>query len=85
MKTYIIINLFESKPEAPIFWRPDDAGYTFSPFAAGHYTEEQVMANPDHYNNGKDTIAVPLTDEAMDQLGFQCSISPEGYKTFCKQ
>lgn len=70
---YIIISLKHGTGKQPMFWRANSAGYCYSPFAAGHYDEETIKANPGYYNNGKDSIAIPLTDFAMDTLGFKCS------------
>lgn len=75
---YIILSLSHSTIEEPMFWRANDMGYTNSPFAAGKYTEEQVKENPDYYNNGLSTVAIPLTDEAMYKIGFKVSIDFEG-------
>lgn len=79
---YIIISLKHGTGKQPMFWRSNNAGYTTSPFAAGVYTEEQVKAEPDYYNNGISTIAIPLTDMAMDDLGFKCSYDDSAVKKF---
>lgn len=67
---YIIISLKHGNGKSPMFWRDNNAGYTYSPFAAGKYSKEQVESDPGYYNNGHSTIAVPLTDQAMEQIGF---------------
>lgn len=72
---YIIISLKHGTGKKPMFWRENNAGYTYSPFAAGIYTEEQINSDPAYYNNGQDTRAIPLTDAAMDEIGFKCSFN----------
>jgi hypothetical protein len=82
---YIIISPEKGSAKKPTFWRSNDAGYTNSPFAAGIYTEEQIKANPDYYNNGYSAVAVPLTDEAMRLLGFSCSYNEKGLNNFLQK
>lgn len=74
---YIIIDISHGTGEEPMFWRANDSGYTTSPFAAGIYTEEQVKARPDYYNDGYNTVAIPLTDGAMASIGFTCSFDED--------
>lgn len=82
---YIIISLKHGTGDSPMFWRASDAGYTYSPFAAGVYTEEQIKAKPSYYNNGESSIAVPLTDQAMSEIGFNCSFSVDNLLEFHKK
>lgn len=42
-----------------ILWAPNDAGYRGRVETAGRYTETEVMAQLDYYNNGCDTVAIP--------------------------
>ncbi len=79
---YIIINPEQSTPKKPVFWKANDCGYTYSPFIAGIYTHEQVNGNPNYYNDGFKAVAIPLTDEAMDILGFKCSFDEKGLTKF---
>ena len=79
---YIIISLKHGTGEKPMFWKSNNAGYTFSPFAAGIYTEEQVKAEPSYYNDGYSAVAIPLTDRAMDDIDFKCSFSEKGIEKF---
>lgn len=81
-KHYIILSLKYSKPDEPVFWRSNDAGYTTIPWAAGIYTEEQVKRDPAYYNDGYNTIAVPLTDEGIEQSGLQFKLDMEAVKRF---
>ncbi len=69
---YVILSLTHSEGPQPCFWRADDAGYTNFPWAAGLYTKEQVEANPGYYNDGYNTLAIPLTNEGMESIGFKC-------------
>lgn len=82
---YIILSLKHGTPERPMFWRSNNAGYTNSPFAAGIYTEVQVLGDPEYYNNGYSTVAIPLTDAAMAAIDFKCSFNLQGVETFWQQ
>lgn len=42
-------------------WRPDDRGYASPLPWAGRYTVEAILAAPNYYNNGRETIAVPCS------------------------
>ena len=53
------------------FWRPDDKGYAYPLSWSGKYSADNVMAHLGYYNNGDDTIAVPV--EIVDPL----SVAPE--------
>ena len=81
---YLVLSLYDSKPESPLFWRGIGGnGYTFNPLEAYQFTLDQVKGIEEFINNGKgDTIVVPISGEAFDQLGFSCSIDPEGWKSF---
>jgi hypothetical protein len=82
---YIILSLKHGTPVEPCFWRPDNAGYTTIPWAAGLYTEEEVDSDPGYYNNGYSTIAVPLTDKALTAIGFKCSYSQDALEELHRQ
>ncbi len=43
-----------------LWWMPNDCGYTENLTQAGRYTREQVENNPRYYNNGEETLAVPV-------------------------
>lgn len=79
---YIIISLTHGAGDEPMFWRANDAGYTTSPFAAGIYSEEQVKARPNYYNDGYSAVAIPLTDQAMESIGFTCSFDEKAIMKF---
>jgi hypothetical protein len=70
---YIIISLKHSEKNSLCFWRPKDAGYTIFPFMAGIYTEEEVKAKPHYYNNGYNSLAIPLTEIELESIGFKVS------------
>ena len=72
---YIILSLKHSTKDRPVFWQSNNAGYTESFFAAGIYTESDIHNDPGYYNNGLSTVAVPLTDQAMDAIDFKCSVN----------
>lgn len=82
---YIIISPSHGTANDPVFWKADNAGYTNSPFAAGIYTEEQINARPDYYNNGYSAVAIPLTDKAMSDLGFQCGYDEKALDKFLQK
>jgi|TARA_R110000851_G_scaffold291657_1_gene446076 hypothetical protein len=82
MKTnhYIILSLKHSEGKQPCFWRPDDAGYTIYPWAAGIYSKDQIEKQPNYYNDGFNTVAVPLTDDGLNGIGFKCVYDPKKVK-----
>lgn len=69
---YIILSLKHGTSDKPVFWRANANGYTDYPFSAGRYTKEQIESNPDYYNNGLSSLAIPLTEEALHELGWGC-------------
>lgn len=71
---YIIYSLKHSTKKQPCFWRANNAGYTSFPFAAGHYTESQILNNHDYYNNGTNSIAIPLTEDGLESIGFKFTV-----------
>jgi hypothetical protein len=64
-KEYYIYS-FHSSPDLMLWWRANNAGYTTRLDDAGRYTEEQVRAEPDYYDNRTETVAVPcdVVDDA---------------------
>lgn len=74
MERFIIVSLKHSTKDKVMFWRANDAGYTYYPFAAGIYTKEQVEGNKNYYDNGFSTIAVPLTEESLQFIGLSIKI-----------
>lgn len=82
---YIILSLKHGTPKNPMFWRSDNAGYTNSPFASGTYTEVQVLGDPEYYNNGYSTVAIPLTDAAMAAIDFKFSFNLQRVEHFWEQ
>lgn len=74
MKQYVIVCLERSTNEELVFWRPDNAGYTSWPFAAGIYTEEQVKNRPYYYNDGLKTAALGLDERTWEMLRFKCGM-----------
>lgn len=79
-KAFVILSLKHSEGKTPCFWRPDNAGYTNFPWAAGIYTEEQVNGDPEYYNDGYNTLAIPLTNDGMESIGFKCVMDLEKVK-----
>lgn len=85
MNNYIIISPEKGDGKQPMFWRADCAGYTVYPFAAGIYNEADILSRPDYFNNGLSAVAIPLTDRAMETLGFKCSYEEEGLMKFLQK
>jgi hypothetical protein len=81
-KVFIILSLNHSTPDEAIFWRADDAGYTKIPWAAGIYTEEQVNGNPAYYNDGYNTIAIELSNDAIFKAGLKISFNKKKLTDF---
>jgi len=81
-KLYIIISLKHSTKDEVIFWRSDNSGYTYVPWAAGLYTEEQVKSKPTYYNDGFNSIAIPLTDDALKSCGLKFKINISEVRRF---
>lgn len=50
------------------WWRPKNADYCFRLELAGRYTAGQVAAEPDYYDNGHSTRAVPC--EVVEALAI---------------
>lgn len=82
MPSYIILSLKHSKNDCPIFWRADNAGYTFIPWAAGIYTQGQVQSDPDYYNDGYNSIAIPLTESGIEASGLEFKLNISTVKKF---
>jgi len=72
---YVIVSLKHSEKNSVAFWRPDNAGYTTNPWAAGFYTEEQVINDPSYYNNGVSTIAVCINNSSLPESGLTISLT----------
>lgn len=79
---YIIYSPKHSTEEKPCFWKANNAGYTYYPFNAGIYSEDQINAEPGYYNDGYNAIAIPLTDKAMEAINFQCSVDINSLNQF---
>lgn len=77
---YVILSLKHSVGKTPCFWRPKNAGYTIYPWSAGIYTKEQVDADPNYYNDGANSLAIPLTEKGLQRIGFKCSYDPKQAK-----
>lgn len=81
---YIILSLKHSEKTQPCFWRANDAGYTIFPWAAGIYQKEEIDANPKYYNNGYDTVAIPLSNGGLESIGFKCSMDLKKVEAMAK-
>lgn len=59
---YYILSLKWTRKREPYvsFWRPNNAGYCWPLEWAGVYTSEQIADAPRYYNDGENTLAVPV-------------------------
>ena len=73
MDKFIIVSLKHSEKDALCFWRPDAAGYTVFPWAAGIYDKAEIERDPEYYNDGFNAIAIPLTTQALSDAGIKCT------------
>jgi hypothetical protein len=74
---YIILDLSRSTANRPVFWKADDHGYIDVPMLAGIYDTMKVLENWNYYNDGVETLAVPVTYEGLEKIGFKCTIDPD--------
>jgi hypothetical protein len=79
---YIIISLAHGTGKEPCFWKAKAAGYTNYPFNAGIYDEAEVKARPNYYNDGITGVAIPLTEQALEAIGFKCSFDEKAIEQF---
>jgi hypothetical protein len=82
---YIILSLKHSEGITHCFWRPNDAGYTILPWAAGIYTKEDIDQNPKYYNDGYNTLAKPLNNDGLESIGFRCQMDLEKVEDLSKK
>lgn len=66
---YVIYSLKWTRGDNIIWWGPDNCGYTVRLEDAGKYTLEQIQQKPDYYNDGVNTLAIPL--EVAQELTVQ--------------
>lgn len=57
---YYVLSLKWSRGEKAVWWGPNNNGYTARLDRAGVYTQEQIDAQPNYYNNKRDTLAIPV-------------------------
>lgn len=74
---FVILDLTRSTPDRPVFWKAEDLGYALTPFTAGLYDVKTVIDNWNYYNDGIETIAIPLNYFGLASIGFTCSFDPE--------
>ena len=67
---YVILSLTHSTPEFTMFWLPGNLGYTTCLANAGKYDVSLIQQKMGYYNDGINTVAVPLTITALNILGI---------------
>lgn len=68
MVKYLILSIkwSPSRSGYAVWWRAKNNGYTEDINQAGRYTQEQIDAQPDYYNDSRHTFAV-LEDEVLEK------------------
>ena len=66
---YYILSLKWTRGDQVTWWGPDNIGYVRNLEQAGVYTEDQVRARPDYYDNRDSTVAVPV--EAVEAAAYR--------------
>lgn len=84
-KQFIILSLKHSEKDSPTFWRPDDTGYTIFPWASGVYTQKQIETDPNYYDNGVDTLAIELSSQGLESIGFTCKMDVKKVEKLAKR
>lgn len=70
MSYYLILSLSHSTKSQPCWWRANAEGFTNSIATAGKYTSDKINSEPEYYNNGKDTLAIPFSDFGLASIGY---------------
>lgn len=75
-KEYFVLSVNHTTRESRfiLLWNPNNAGYCNRLHVAGRYTEDQIRAGLNYYNNGCDTIAVPC--EVLESMK---TAAPDGW------
>lgn len=73
---YYILSLKWSKGVLFVWWRPDDNGYVSDLDKAGKYSRKQIDEQPDYYDNGDSTLAVPC--ELVDKKAMRAVLRDHG-------
>ena len=86
-KQFIIISLKHTEEDGIMFWNPDRAGYTYNPFRAGVYEEEDILNNLDYYHSGNSLVVGLRDQDTLRRLGviggkLKAAECKEYYKEF---
>lgn len=66
---FIVVSGKHSDKDGIMFWRPDNAGYTYNPFQAGIYSEETILNDLDYYCDSSN-VPINIKDESsLRELG----------------
>jgi hypothetical protein len=82
---YIILSLKHSTPDTPMFWQSGDCGYTEHLVNCGVYTKSQIIGQIWYYNDGVNTVAIPLTATALRIIGLKVSVDFTSTDKFLNQ
>jgi hypothetical protein len=66
---YVLSLKWSRNKDHLVWWCPNDSGYTYQLERAGKYTAAQIAAHPASYDNGDETLAVPV--EAADAMAVR--------------
>lgn len=67
---YIVISLKRSTIEVTQFWKQSERGYTVCPFFAGRFSKETIEDSIYQFNDGLNSVAIPLTHHALNLIGL---------------
>ena len=77
LKEYYILSLKHTHDRDHVltWWRPDNKGYTWYLTGAGKYTQDDIDANPEYYNDRERTMAVPC--DTVDRFVEEYMCAPK--------
>jgi hypothetical protein len=84
-KHYVIVSLNHSDKDGIAFWRANNSGYTTNPWQAGIYSEDEVNADPDYYNDGFNTVAVCINNSSVPYSGINIQLNKNEAKKYRKE
>jgi hypothetical protein len=81
MGDFYIFSLKHTNRKDPwiTFWRPENKGYAWPLEWSGKYTASEIDGDPGYYNDGVDTIAVPVVN--VESLKIEAEVDRQ--TVFC--